>query len=153
MSNNEPIFDAGKYKVTFTRPVPDGHNAAANRAQHDPYAMTVLQCKWNAGWIPHLECPQGTQHARWLPTAIQGRAKCRVAADGSPIGRDANWDSHPCVCVVEVVEARQKAQATMELARQQDKTDQQRILEATEKQTAMLVAAERVSGSQAGLVR
>lgn len=170
MATQEPAFDCGRFKVTYTRQVPDGkggvtamrvlrsrhvmavdtagnvapiktHNAAANKAQHDPYAMTILQCKWADGWIPYLECPQGTQHARWLPVALQGKPKCKLAADGNAIGRTPDYEPHPCTCVLAVIEARQATQRELEAARAQDKTDQQRILEATERQNELLVKA------------
>lgn len=174
---NEPVFDCGKFKALIVRQVPDGrggvvaerimrarhvmgldpsgnvapiktHNSIANRAQMDPYAMTILQCKWASGWVPYLECPQGAQHARWLPANLQGRQKCRAAADGSPIGRDRNLDMHPCECIVALEAIRKGVQKSIEDNRAQDKTDQQRILEATERQNALLVQAV---GAMAGV--
>jgi hypothetical protein len=167
MSAN-PIFDCGKFKALITRQVPGAngavvaqrimrgahvvgldkhgnvspiktHNAISNRAKHDPYAMTVLAAKWDSGWMPYLECPQGTQHTRWMPSHLQGKAKCTIAADGHAVGLGRNYDFHPCKCMVEVERVRKEAQAAAELRQSQDKTIQQRILDASEQQNSLLV--------------
>lgn len=161
----QPIFDCGKFKVIISRPVPDGgggmttdriprfkhvwgldtkgndlpiktHNAAANKAPMEPYPMTILQCKWNEGWVPFLKCPQGTEHARWLPAELQGKSQCKIAADGHAIGMDAQFNRHPCACVVALKAARQKANALAESKRDPGLTVQQKLLEATQSQAA-----------------
>lgn len=133
------------------------HGASALKAQNDAYALTILQAKWAAGWIPLNECPQNSQHERMLPDEIKGRAKCRVAIDGGPIGRDRKRVDHWCQCVDTVIKARRAANAAVESERDPGLTVQQKLLAETQKQTQsatgsidkMASTIERLMGAMA----
>lgn len=175
MAFDNTIWDCGKHDVLFKRAVPDGkggyssqklyrgafvwavdvdgnvcqiktHNAAVNKAEHDPYAMRVKADKWRSGWVPIDGCPQNSQHAKWLRIAgIDQRMSCTAAIDGQPMGRGRDGNPHHCKCVDELITWRRGQAAIKAAAVDHKMTMMEEQLRATEKQTESLTSAAAAS--------
>jgi hypothetical protein len=112
------------------------HNAAVQKAPNDGYAQTILSAKWRAGWVPLTECPQSTQHERWMPDASKGRPKCKVSTEGEPLVAGRQHSNRHCKCVGEIIAVRREQNVRREAQRDPGLTVQQKLLAETQRQNA-----------------
>jgi hypothetical protein len=182
ISNTNEFWDCGKFDLLFRRKVPDGkggyaaqklyrgafvwgvdpngnicqiktHNAAVNKAEMDPYAMTIKAAKWAAGWVPTDGCPQNSQHAERLREAgIPHRESCKSSTDGLELKRDRNGNPHYCKCVEALIVWRREQAAVRAAAMDHKMTLLEQQLKATERQSeTMATAAAAAADSSAQL--
>lgn len=116
------------------------------------YKRRILDLKPKAGWVSYLECPKATGKITDIPEALQGGPPCTEAADGHPIGRDRQWNPHPCKCALAIEAARKAKNARVDASARVQRDFEEEQKRQASAQGAADIATARLANALAAAV-